>query len=161
MVLALALLLSAGPALAESDALLAQRLQAHVEFLASDSLRGRQPGTAGYDIAANYVASQFAQLGLQPAGTGNSYFQQVPLRSAWQEKGSARLEFERNGNKRAFEFVEEFYMGPDAGRAVTQVTGELVFVGYGIEAPELDYSDFGQIDVRGKIVVTLGGQPLD
>ena len=71
------------------DPLLQQRLQAHVEFLADDLLRGRQPGTYGYDIAAAYVASQFRQMGLQPAGENGSYYQPVPLRRALQVPGSA------------------------------------------------------------------------
>ena len=66
----------------EPDKLLQSRLEAHIRFLADDLLRGRQPGTDGYDIAAAYVASQFRQMGLQPAGTDGSYFQPVPLRQA-------------------------------------------------------------------------------
>ncbi len=59
------------------DQQLQNRLRAHIEFLADDLLRGRQPGRDGYNIAANYVASQFLQMGLSPAGTGGGYFQQV------------------------------------------------------------------------------------
>jgi hypothetical protein len=69
--------------LSESDLLLQERIRAHINFLADDLLRGRQPGTEGYALAAAYVASQFRQMGLIPAGADESYYQQVPLRRAW------------------------------------------------------------------------------
>lgn len=143
------------------DAGLQARLRAHIEFLAADELRGRQPGTDGYTIAANYVASQFAQIGLVPAGGNNGYFQQVPLRRAVQERGSARMSVDRDGETRTFEFVDEFYTGASTVHAESLVEAPMVFIGYGIHAPELGYSDFGQVDLAGKIAVTLGGQPLD
>src|SRR5215207_9673079 len=59
----------------------ADRVRAHIEFLASDLLQGREPGTPGYEIGADYVAAQFRQLGLTPAGDSGSYFQRVPLLS--------------------------------------------------------------------------------
>ena len=156
----LAALSSAALASAD-DALLENRLRAHVEFLASDELRGRQPGTVGYDIAARYVASQFAQMGLEPAGAQGSYFQPVPLRRAVQVNGSASMSLRRDGEVRDFRFVDEFYMGAQAAHAASALEAEMVFAGYGIQAPELSYSDFKQLDMQGKIVVTLAGQPLD
>lgn len=163
--LCLAVLWLTAPALAScqdsADPLLEERLRAHIEFLASDRLAGREPGTAGYDIAADYVASHFRQLGLQPAGGDGSYFQQVPLRSAVLKNGSARLEYTRGRETRKFSFVEEFFMGPNVARAESELSGELVFAGYGIKAPELGYNDFESIDVSGKIIVVLAGQPLD
>src|SRR5690349_6183806 len=77
--------LLSGSAQAQSAAdaqMSAERVRAHVTFLASDLLQGREAGSAGYDIAANYVASQFAQLGLKPGGANGSYFQPVPLLAA-------------------------------------------------------------------------------
>jgi Zn-dependent M28 family amino/carboxypeptidase len=154
--------LAAGSAFSEPpDQLLQDRLRAHIEFLAADELRGRQPGTEGYDIAARYVASQFQQMGLVPAGSENSYFQQVPLRRAWLEPGSATMTLVRDGEHREFTYVKEFYRGPSTAHADAGVTAEMVFAGYGIHAPELGYSDFASVDLEGKIAVTLGGQPLD
>ena len=76
-----------------SDQKLQDRLQAHIEFLADDLMLGRQPGSDGYNIAANYVTSQYRQMGLLPAGDGGTYFQQVPLRRAFLESGSAEIVF--------------------------------------------------------------------
>lgn len=140
---------------------LENRLRAHIEFLADDQMRGRQPGSQGYNIAANYVASQFRQIGLQAAGNNGTYFQQVPLRSALLETGSAELVFSHNGETTPLVFVDQFIMGASLGSEFSEVEAGLVFVGYGIEAPELDYDDYANLDVKGKIVVSLAGQPHD
>ena len=89
----------------EADVLLQERLKAHIEFLAADELRGREPGTEGYDIAAAYVASQFRQMGLVPAGAQDSYFQQVPLRRSWPVEGSVSMTFENGDTEVEFEYV--------------------------------------------------------
>ncbi len=157
------MVLSTFPVLAADDAeaLLQSRLEAHITFLADDLLRGRQPGTEGYDIAAAYVASQFRQMGLQPAGADGSYYQPVPLRRAWLDEGSATLELIREDETRPFRYVEEFYRGASLAHPGSEVQASMVFAGYGIDAPLLEYSDFDGLDVQGKVVVVLRGQPLD
>ena len=157
------LCLNTFPALADDDgdALLQGRLEAHITFLADDLLRGRQPGTEGYDIAAAYVASQFRQMGLQPAGTDGGYLQPVPLRRAWLDDGSATLELIREDETRPFRYVDEFYRGASLAHPGSEVQASMVFAGYGIDAPLLEYSDFEGLDVQGKVVVVMRGQPLD
>ena len=145
----------------ETDLQLENRLRAHIEFLADDLLYGRQPGTDGYDIAANYVASQFRQMGLSPAGADNGYFQQVPLRRAFLVPGSAELAYLRGDASTPLVFAEDFYMGPDLERTASELDAGLVFVGYGIDAPELAYNDYANLDVDGKAVVMFAGQPHD
>lgn len=144
-----------------SDQLLEKRLRAHIEFLADDRLRGRQPGSDGYNIAANYVASQFLQMGLLPAGTDGHYFQQVPLRQAFLTPGSTEMVISRHGDNTSLGFVDQFFMSPSLAFKSSRLEAEMVFVGYGIDAPELEYSDYGEIDVTGKVVVSLAGQPVD
>ena len=146
---------------ATQDKQLEKRIRAHVEFLADDLLRGREPGSAGYDIAANYVASQFLQTGLTPAGSDGGYFQQVPLRRALLQPGSARLNITQGQKTRELVFVEEFFMSPSLGRTVSSVEAGLVFAGYGIEASELGHNDYAGLDVTGRIVVLFAGQPHD
>jgi len=138
---------------------LQNRLKAHIDFLADDLMLGRQPGTDGYNIAANYVASQFRQIGLRPAGNDGSYLQQVPLRQAFLEPGSTEFLFIREGQAIPMTFLEEYYMGPSLTHTSTELKAGLVFVGYGIDAPELEHLDYADIDVTGKIVVMLAGQP--
>ena len=144
-----------------SDRQLQNRLRAHIEFLADDLMLGRQPGSDGYNIAANYVASQYRQMGLVPVGGGETYFQQVPLRRAFLESGSAEIVFSRGDKKTPLVFVEDFYMGPSLVRTSSELEAGMVFVGYGIDAPELAHNDYAGIDVTGKVVVSFSGQPHD
>ena len=143
----------------ESDQQLQNRLRAHIEFLADDLMLGRLPGSDGYNISANYVTSQFRQMGLLPAGNEGGFFQQVPLRQAFLEPGSAEMVFSHGDKTNSLEFVEEFYMGPSLAHTSSDFEAGLVFVGYGIEAPELGHRDYAGIDVKGKVVVSFAGQP--
>lgn len=143
------------------DSLLQNRLKAHIEFLAADELRGREAGTDGYRIAASYVASQFRQMGLLPAGSEDSFYQQVPLRRSWSVEGSVGMRFENGNTKVEFEYVNEFYQGASLAHENSEISAEMVFVGYGIDAPALDYTDFDGVDIEGKIAVALAGQPID
>ena len=145
----------------ELDLQLQSRLQAHIDFLADDLMRGRQPGSDSYNIAANYVRSQFRQVGLLPAGDEGSYFQQVPLRQAFLEPGSAELVFSNGSKILPLVFVDQFYMGPALGSTSSKLEAGLVFAGYGIEAAELDHNDYSELDVEGKVVVLFAGQPHD
>ena len=143
-----------------SDAILEARLEAHITFLADDLLRGRQPGTEGYDIAANYVVSQFRQMGLQPAGDNGGYLQTVPMLSANLESGSAQFSLQRGEQATEFKFGEDFFTGPSRAHKQSSVEAEMVFAGYGIHAPALKYSDYEGLDVEGKIVVVMSGMPV-
>lgn len=128
------------------------KIRAHIEFLADDTLRGRDTGSDGYQVAANYVATQFKLLGIAP-GNGGSYFQQVPFRSSVTTGMSAKLTID--GEQMTLEPGKDFVFAASDNAAQEAASGELVFVGYGVHAPEFDYSDYDGIDVRGKIVVMI------
>ena len=137
----------------------AANVKAHVEFLASDLLQGREPGSPGYDIAANYVASQFAQLGLTPAGDKGTYFQSVPMiafRAA--DKGEFVVKG-KDGKSAPLAFGEEVLVGRNAGPQDHRISAPLVFAGYGVVAPEKKHDDYKSLNVKGKIVVVLSGGP--
>ncbi len=136
-----------------------ERLRAHIEFLASDALRGRAAGTHGYDAAAEYVAAEYRKLGLKPGGEGDSYFQQVPLREHSLVEGSASAVIETASGRTALKYPQDFIMGPDRHRTAATVEAGLVFVGYGIVAPRFDHDDYAGLDVKGKIAVFLSGRP--
>lgn len=137
----------------------ADNIRAHMTFLASDLLQGREPGTPGYDIAAGYVASQFAQLGLKPAGVDGTYFQPTPL-IATRPVDEGRLVVKtRDGQEVRLEFGSDYMVGRPAGPAERRLSAPLVFVGYGIRAPEHERDDYKGLNVRGKIVVVLAGAP--
>jgi hypothetical protein len=127
-----------------------EAVKAHVDFLADDLLEGRNAGTRGYDIAARYVATRFEALGLRPAGTGGGWYQQVPLASFGVDP--AKPSSMTIGGKR---FVNKSDVLIPAGfQPGTQIiTGNVVFVGHGLEA------DYAGLDVKGKFVVALMGVP--
>jgi Zn-dependent M28 family amino/carboxypeptidase len=137
----------------------AERIRAHMAFLASDLLEGREAGTRGYDIAAEYAAAQFGQLGLKPAGDKGSFFQTTPMISFRPaDQGRAVLRDAR-GRETVLAVGEDFMVSSNPAQAEMKVTAPLVFVGYGLVAPERGRDDYAGLDVKGKIVVVLDGAP--
>ena len=164
MVPALAALLIGATAPAQTtaqqpaDAAAAQRIRGHVEFLASDLLEGREPGTRGHEIAASYVASEFRKLGLQPGGRGGSWYQQVPFRRA-SHVGIPTVALVRNGHRTEWASGKDFGLRPSLTAKARSIDAELVFVGHGVSEPRFRIDDYAGVDVRGKIVVTIEGAP--
>jgi len=134
-------------------------LRAHMAFLADDLLEGRGTGTRGYDLAAHYVATQFAALGLEPAGESGSYFQPVPLRRADLIESAASAALLGPGGTKKLTYETDFIFSKDPVHEETRLEAPLVYVGYGVTAPEFDYDDYAGVDVRGKVIVYLRGGP--
>ncbi|MCW3846372.1 M28 family metallopeptidase [Sphingomonas sp. LB-2] len=136
-------------------------MKAHVMFLASDEMRGRDAGSPEFNIAAQYVASQFYAAGLRPAGDDGSYLQKVPLLAYKPvSQGSFTLTPKgKNAAPVALTFGTEYLPSADPTRAETNVSAQVVFVGYGLTAPTLGRDDYKGVDVRGKIVAFFGGAP--
>ncbi len=129
-------------------------MKAHVMFLASDAMRGRDAGSPEFAIAANYVASQFYAAGLRPAGDDGSYLQNVPLITvAAADQGSVTLD------GRALTFGEDYLPGVNPAAADTALRGQVVYVGYGVVSPTARRDDYAGVDVRGKIVAVVRGAP--
>jgi hypothetical protein len=135
----------------------AARLEEHIRYLASDRLAGRGTGTPGYDSAARYVAEHFAKLGLDSAGT-EGYFQPVPFRHARAVEGSSLVLAGRSG-RRTLTAYQDYVPAPNFAAPRAEVTAPLVFVGFGVTAPEHGYDDYRGVDAKGKIVVLLTGAP--
>ncbi|MDH4126592.1 MAG: M28 family metallopeptidase [Gammaproteobacteria bacterium] len=150
------------PEAESTDAALAtitrQGIYAHLEYLASDALEGRLTGEPGYDLAAKYVAEQFAAIGLEPGGT-EGWYQPVPLQSYMLDTATASLTVHRDGADVPLVYRQDFAIYGDKVREQSQVRGELVYAGYGVHAPQFGYSDYEGIDVAGKIVVLFTGAP--
>lgn len=136
-----------------------EAIEAHVRFLADDLLEGRAAGSRGYDTAAAYVAAQFRQYGLEAAGDNGTYFQTVPLLEATAVLPGSAARLEREDEPVEFEYGTDYLPGADFLSTSSTVTAPLVFAGFGIEAPELEYNDFANIDVSGKIAVIFAGAP--
>jgi hypothetical protein len=137
----------------------ADRIKAHVTFLADDLLEGREAGTRGHDIAARYIASQFAQLNVKPAAPDGTYFQFVDLLEAAQTGPKPTFTVKMPGGTQVMDQGGAVVIrGPlDGGSAA--VTAPLVFAGYGMKDAAVGYDDYAGLDVRGKIVVVLRGSP--
>ncbi|MEW6144947.1 MAG: M28 family peptidase [Thermodesulfobacteriota bacterium] len=132
---------------------------AHVRYLSSDKLEGRMTGEKGSTEAARYIARDFEQSGLEPLGDGGNYFQKFPLPERVIPGKLNSLAITINGLEKRFELGRDFF--PLAVSASGSASGELVFAGYGISAPELGYDDYRGVDVRGRIVLLLRGSPRD
>lgn len=128
-------------------------IRAHMEFLADDLLEGRNTGERGYDIAAHYFATQCKLMGLEPAGDNGSYFQEVSFRVSTFSGGSAKLTLD--GTTRELAVPEDIAITGSYNAASESVSGDIVFAGWGISAPEFGYDDYANIDVDGKIVMMV------
>ncbi|MAI39403.1 M28 family metallopeptidase [Alteromonas sp.] len=137
-----------------------QRIKSHLFFLADDLLEGRDTGSRGHDIAALYIATEFAKYGLTPAGT-DGFIQDVSFRKANLVQESPQFTLTKNGNTVDFAYPKQYLAGPSLLNVDAKVSGEMVFVGYGIVADELSHNDYEGVDVDGKIVVALAGKPSD
>jgi hypothetical protein len=146
----------------ESGALAAIRpegLRAGMRFLADDALEGRATGSRGYELAAKYVASRFEGMGLEPVGDAGTFFQRVRFRSYEPRPSASSLTLVRAGGDISLAFPADFITEGDPARPETEVEAPVVYVGYGVTAPEQGYDDYAGLDVRGKIVATVFGAP--
>ncbi len=135
-------------------------LRAHIKFLADDRLEGRGTGAKGGETAALYIAEQFEAMGLKGAGPQGSFWQMVSLVGV---KADPKIELRINGASKAesFKFADDFVAFTGAQTDHVDVNSELVFVGYGIDAPEQKWNDYKgpAEDYRGKILVMLVNDP--
>ena len=151
----------APPPPAELPAASPDAIRADMEFLASDDLEGREAGTPGFDLAADYVASEFAEIGLKPGGDNDTYFQTISfLRSVRAPEGRL-MEVTNTETGAVVPLTEnvDYAMGNSLSDTNVDVTGEAVFVGFGIVAPDLGRDDFEGLDLDGKVAVMLSGTP--
>ena len=137
----------------------ADRLNAHVRELASDAYEGRAPGTPGEERTVAYIAEQFRAMGLQPGGDNGSYFQTVPI-SRTTAVGDATITARHGDWSRSLQRGPDILVSSD--RPVDHISIEnapVVFVGYGVSAPERNWDDFRGMDLRGKIMLVLVNDP--
>jgi len=130
-----------------------------VRMLASDEFEGRAPGTAGEDKTVEYIKAQFERIGLQPGGDNNSWYQTVPMIETTADPSTV-LRLNTSAGARELKFGEDMVIATRSGRTDVNVAdSELVFVGYGVDAPEQNWNDYDGLDVKGKTVVMLVNDP--
>ena len=138
----------------------AEKIRAHVRFLASDLLEGRGPGTRGGDVAAEYIGTQFALYGLKPAGDNGTYFQKVPLYAVHTIDDETKFSFvPKDGQPVALAYGTDVVTKDQTGEATAEINAPIVFVGYGINAPEYKWDDYAGVDVKGKILLVIVNEP--
>lgn len=141
-----------------NDAINADDFAQHVKVLASDEFEGRAPGSAGEEKTVQYLEAQFRRMGLKP-GNGDSYFQTVPMVETTADESTV-LKLDVKGQPRELKFGTDMVVGTRTGQSNVKVDGsDLVFVGYGVNAPEQNWNDYAGVDVKGKTVVMFVNDP--
>ena len=144
-----------------------ENIRAHVKFLSSDLLEGRGPGLRGAEIAADYIATQFALYGLKPAGDNGTYLQQINFvgMKAIPEKTSMHLVPKKPaGNSTELysidlKYADDYTVSNRTLTPTVDVDAPIVFVGYGATAPEFGWDDYAGVDVKGKVILCIVGDP--
>src|SRR6516165_6818459 len=136
-----------------------EAIRADMRFLADDFLEGRATGTRGHEIAAKFMAVEFEAMGLEPAGDNGTYFQSVPLLSMRPDEARTTLSIVQGGKERALTFGQDFVTGGDPGRPETSLEAPVVYVGFGVTAPEQGYDDYVGVEAKGKVVAYVFGAP--
>jgi len=138
----------------------ANHLKADIFFLAADEMAGRKTASNEARIAANYAASEFLRLGLKPLGDNDTYFQTYDLVKAVQDDAAISLTAQFTGIEKTYQINHDF--DPDfSSNTSTIATAPVVFLGYGIGAPEYGYNDLSGIDLKGKIALILSHEPQE
>ncbi len=137
-----------------------EKIRAHVRFLSLDLLEGRGPGTRGGDLAAEYIATQFALAGLKPAGDEGTFFQRVPLYAVHTVEDKSKFSFVgATGETADLTYGSEIVAKDETGQATADIDAPIVFVGYGIDAPEYHWNDYAGVDLKGKVALVIVNEP--
>ena len=140
--------------------IIAPRISADVRFLSSDLLEGRGTGTRGGDIAADYIATQFALNGLKPAGDDGSFLQKVRFTGVTTEPDTTTAEFVTDkGEVTKLKYADDYVLNDETGKTSDNIDAPIVFVGFGIDAPEYHWDDFKGTDVKGKMLLLFVNEP--
>jgi Zn-dependent M28 family amino/carboxypeptidase len=136
------------------------RIKAHVRFLSLDLLEGRGPGTRGDSLAAEYIVTQYALAGLKPAGDNGTYFQRVPLYAVHTDEEKTKFAFvPPAGQPVDLAYGTQIVSKDQTGQASATIDAPIVFVGYGINAPEYKWNDYQGVDIKGKIALVIVNEP--
>src|SRR5499427_5912513 len=138
-----------------------ENIEAHVRFLSDDLLEGRGTGQRGGDLAAQYIAAQFALYGLKPAGDKGAYMQKVPMVGIT-PAGDTRFAFiPPTGQPKDLKLLDEYVAYDQTQQPASDIDAEIVYFGYGIVAPEYNWDDYKGVEVKGKVLLMLVNQPTD
>lgn len=137
-----------------------EKIRAHVKYLASDALEGRGTGQKGGDMAAEYIAAQFKSYGLQPASDAGTYLQSVPMVSMKTLPDTTFTLIPANGEPVALRNLGDFVTSNESQTEFADIDAPIVFVGYGITAPEYRWDDYKGYDLKGKVALLFVNEPI-
>src|SRR5258708_5865158 len=136
-----------------------EKIRAHVKYLSSDELEGRGTGQRGGDVAADYIGKQFASYGLKPAGDNGTFFQEVPMVGVKTLPETTFKFVEASGKSFEAKNLTEFVTNNESQTETADIDAPIVFVGYGITAPEYDWDDYKHVDLHGKVAMLFLNGP--
>jgi Zn-dependent M28 family amino/carboxypeptidase len=136
-----------------------EKIRAHVKYLASDELEGRGTGQRGGDMAADYIGKQFASYGLKPAGGNGTFFQEVPMVGVKTLPETTFQFVEASGKSFEAKNLTEFVTNNESQAETADIDAPIVFVGYGIKAPEYGWDDYKTVDLKGKVALVFVSEP--
>ncbi|HVF90958.1 MAG TPA: M28 family metallopeptidase [Blastocatellia bacterium] len=149
---------AADPPPAALEAIKADNLMNHIKILSADDFEGRGPATRGEELTIKYLADEFKKIGLAPGNTDGTYFQKVPLVGITTSSASP-LEIKAGAKTLSMKFPDDFVARTMRVVDKQGFDADMVFVGYGAVAPEYNWNDYKDVDVRGKVLVMLVGDP--
>ena len=139
------------------EAITPDGLLAHIKVLASDEFEGRAPGSKGEDLSIKYITDQFKKIGLKPGNPDGTYTQEVPLAGI---KSEPRMSFVVGDKTMDLKYPDDFVASSARLQPEIKIEkSDLVFVGYGVVAPEYGWDDYKNVDVKGKTLLMLIGDP--
>jgi Zn-dependent M28 family amino/carboxypeptidase len=136
-----------------------EHIRAHVRYLSLDLLEGRGTGQRGGDLAAEYIATQFWLYGLKPAGDNGTFFQKVPMVGITSLPDTTFDLVPNKGDTMKLKPLDDYVAADQTQRPSNDIDAQIVFVGYGIEAPEYKWDDYKGTDVKGKVLLMLVNEP--
>src|SRR5215470_411791 len=136
-----------------------ENIEQQTRFLAHDLLEGRGTGQRGGDLAAEYIATQFALYGLKPAGDGGTYMQKVPMVGITPGPDTHVSLVPANGQTLDLKPLDDYVAYDQTQQPESNIDAPIVYVGYGIEAPEYNWDDYKGVDVKGKVLLMLVNEP--
>jgi len=148
-----------GAAFVALETITPDHIRWHVRYLSHDLLEGRGTGQRGGDIAGEYIATQFAEHGLKPAGDHGTYMQKVPLVGITTLPDTQFSLVPKKGETMHLKPLDEYVAYDQTQQAQSDVDADIVYVGYGIDAPEYKWDDYKGVDVRGKVLMMLVNEP--
>jgi Zn-dependent M28 family amino/carboxypeptidase len=134
------------------------RLLGHIRMLSSDEFEGRGPGSKGEQLTIKYIEDQFRASGLEPGNPDGTYLQSVPLAGITPDKGM-KLTLSGHGRTLEPKFQDDFVAWSKRVTDSSSIDADMIFVGYGVQAPEFQWDDFKGVDVKGKVIVVLINDP--